>query len=334
MKFFFSIIIPVYNTEQYLGRCLDSVASQRFGLEKVQVIVVNDGSPDRTKCNEIITSFKKKLQIDYIKFDENMGTHVARKKGVEATIGEYLFFIDADDYLEKDALSALHQDIQKNGDADYIEFNFFQLRYGYLKIKDSFLLPRDANINVIDVKTRDGGHHWEIFNKCFKTSFAKLAYRNMSEDYIVFSEDFYQTCILDYFAKNRRILQKYLYVYVIGTGITAEQVYSKEKLKKIVLSLFNIEKHLSSFYKKEGQQQYIEILRQYTIGLYLWFMERSKLDDFIECCKEILDEPTLENLLLQYLGRTSSEVRAIKKQNKLSLMFAKLKRYLKRRFRR
>ena len=54
MKFFFSIIIPVYNTEEYLPRCLDSVVSQTFNMMEVQVIIVNDGSPRTEECDKKI----------------------------------------------------------------------------------------------------------------------------------------------------------------------------------------------------------------------------------------------------------------------------------------
>lgn len=333
MKFFFSIIIPVYNSEDYLRRCLDSVVKQTFDKDKVQVIVVNDGSPRTKECNEIVSSYNGKLKLNYIILKENKGLFLARKTGVEKVQGEYFLHLDSDDYLEKKALQALYEDIQKNSDVDYIEFNAMQLRRGCFKLKYTFLLPRDAQTNAIDIVYNDGGHQTRIFNKCFKTAFAKPIYHSMTEDYIFFTEDYYQTCILDHFAKKRRILPKYLYVYAIGTGITASQIYTKEKIKKIILSCVNIEKNLLDFYKKQGVEQYSERLRQHTIELYLWLIEHSKMEEFIECCKEMLDEQTLENILLRYLGRTSSAVKASQKSKKISLLLEKLKRYLKRRFR-
>ena len=334
MQLFFSIIIPVYNSEDYLPRCLDSILKQKFCIDKVQVIVVNDGSPRTKECDEIINDYKNKLNIDYLKLGENKGLFLARKRGVEQVTSPYFLHLDSDDYLEKKALNTLYEDIQKNGDADYIEFNVMQLRRGCFKLKYSFLLPRDININVIDITYNDGGHQTRIFNKCFKSSFARSIYDEMTEDYIFFTEDFYQMCILDYFAKKRRILNKYLYVYSIGTGITQEQIYTKEKLNKIILSLFNIDKHLFAFYKKEGQEKYIELLKQNSLELYLWFLERSKREDFIESCKEILDEATLNNILMEHSKLNEIAYKNIKKPNKISAVFIKIKRHLKRRFRR
>lgn len=334
MKFFFAIIIPVYNTEKYLPRCLDSVVLQSFGTDMVQVIVVNDGSPMSDECDKIIESYRDRLHIDYIKFQENQGLFLARKRGVEKVESSYFLHLDPDDYLEKKALNALYDDIQKNGDADYIEFNILQLRHGYFKFKYSFLLPRDAQTNAIDIFYNDGGHQTRIFNKCFNFSFAKSIYAKMPEDYLFFMEDFYQTCILDYLAKNRRILKKYLYVYVIGTGITSVQFCTKEKVKQIVLSAFNIEKNLVAFYQQYREEQYILQVKEHAFRLYLGTLDRSNLEDFVACCRELLDEATLERILLQHLGRISGSVKAANRRKGIGELFAKLKRYLNKRFRR
>ena len=333
MRFFFSLIIPVYNTEDYLPRCLNSVVSQSFALGQVQVIIVDAGSPRTEDCEKIVDSYKGKLNIDYVKLQENKGLFVARKRGVEKVSGLYFLHLDADDYLEKNALQALSADIQTNGEADYIEFNVSQLRRGHFKLKYSFLLPDDAKTNAIDIIYNDGGHQTRIFNKCFRSAFARSIYEELEEEYIFTSEDYYQTCILDYFAKNRRVLQKYLYVYVIGTGITGKEFYTKEIIRKLVLSAFNLERNLITFYRKHGQEQHIEQVRKYSLDLYLGTAERSKLEEFVECCKEVLDEADIESLILQYLGRTTEIVREKAKRRSLSEMFAKLKRYLKRRYR-
>ena len=332
MQLFFSIIITIYNnTEECISRCLDSIASQSFDLDRIQIIAINDNSPRSKECENILELYKNRLHIDYIKLPEHKGTHIARKRGVESVKGEYLMFVDPNDYLEKNALTTLHYDIQTNGKADYIEFNTSQLRRGIFKLKFSFLLPKDAKTNAIDVDYNDGGHQTRVFNKCFRSTFAMPIYTEMAEEYIVFATDFYQTCVLDYFAKNRRIVQKYLYVYVVSTGVTTEQIYSKEKIKEMLLKSSNIEKHLSSFYYKHKDEDYIEKVKKHSLEMELYLMERSNLEDFIECCKEILDEETLETLLLKYLGRTTEMVRTQRKG--LPAMLAKLKRYLKRRFR-
>ena len=94
----FSIIVPVYNTEKYLKRCLDSIKSQSF--KDYEVIIVNDGSTDNS--SDIISKYPYKIINQ-----ENQGLSMARNNGVKEALGEYLIFLDSDDYIEKDLLKEI-----------------------------------------------------------------------------------------------------------------------------------------------------------------------------------------------------------------------------------
>ena len=103
MKPLISIIIPVYNAENYLKKCLDSILEQSF--QDFEVILVNDGSKDNS--GEICQIYAgKDPRIHYI-FQENQGVSSARNAGLDAAGGETVYFADSDDWLEKDALSLL-----------------------------------------------------------------------------------------------------------------------------------------------------------------------------------------------------------------------------------
>ena len=103
----FSIIVPVYNTEKYLKRCLDSIKSQSF--KDYEVIIVNDGSTD--KSSSIISKYPFKVINQ-----ENQGLSVARNNGVKDASGEYLIFLDSDDYIEKDLLEEINNSLSNNPD--------------------------------------------------------------------------------------------------------------------------------------------------------------------------------------------------------------------------
>ena len=91
-----SVIVPVYNTEKYLSKCLDSILNQT--LTDIEVIIVNDGSTDNSQ--QIIEDFvKKDTRISFI-VKENGGLSDARNVGIEASIGMFLAFIDSDDYID------------------------------------------------------------------------------------------------------------------------------------------------------------------------------------------------------------------------------------------
>lgn len=103
----FSIIVPVYNTEKYLKRCLDSISKQSF--TDYEVIIVNDGSTDNS--SNIISKYPYKVINQ-----ENQGLSMARNNGVKVSSGDYLIFLDSDDYIEKDLLKEINESLFNNPD--------------------------------------------------------------------------------------------------------------------------------------------------------------------------------------------------------------------------
>ena len=92
-----SAIVPVYNAEEYIERCLKSLISQSIGSD-IEIIVVNDGSTDRTQ--KILESYKLKNDNIKIFSIENNGVSHARNLGIQYAKGEYITFVDADDWLD------------------------------------------------------------------------------------------------------------------------------------------------------------------------------------------------------------------------------------------
>ena len=94
-----SVIIPVYNGEKYIQRCVDSVLNQTYS--DIEIIVINDGSTDNTE--NILKSYSNIVLIN----KENEGVSKARNTGLSLAKGDYVYFCDADDYLEKNAFEIL-----------------------------------------------------------------------------------------------------------------------------------------------------------------------------------------------------------------------------------
>jgi len=101
-----SVIVPAYNAEKYIGKCLRSILRQSF--KDIELIVVNDCSTDKTlsECNKMLTGGVRSIVIDKQK---NEGVDKARYDGVQAAHGEWTAFVDADDWLPVDALRLLHE---------------------------------------------------------------------------------------------------------------------------------------------------------------------------------------------------------------------------------
>lgn len=92
-----SVIVPIYNTEEYIGRCLDSIIKQDFQV--AEIICVDDGSKDNSCA--IVESYKENYDIIKLISQENQGVVAARKRGVRAATGDYVAYVDSDDWIDK-----------------------------------------------------------------------------------------------------------------------------------------------------------------------------------------------------------------------------------------
>ena len=115
-----SVIVPVYNVEDYIEKCLNSLVNQT--LEDIEIIIVNDGSKDNSE--NIIKSFLSRYpqKIKYLK-KENGGLSDARNYGIPYATGEYIAFLDSDDYVELDTYENMYN-LAKKENSDMVECNF------------------------------------------------------------------------------------------------------------------------------------------------------------------------------------------------------------------
>lgn len=119
-----SIIIPVYNTESYLKRCLDSVFSQDLPKNDYEVIVINDGSTDNSLG--ILRDYEKRYNNMVLINQKNQGVSIARNEGLKIAIGECVTFIDSDDALYENVLKLVITKFQEdNLDLLYLGMNAF-----------------------------------------------------------------------------------------------------------------------------------------------------------------------------------------------------------------
>ena len=107
-----SILIPAYNASKFLGRCLDSIVSQDQFSDNVEIVVIDDGSKDRTL--EVIKNYSAKCDSVHYKTRENRGIGPTRNELIELAQGRYFWFVDADDYVSADSLQVLVPLLQSN----------------------------------------------------------------------------------------------------------------------------------------------------------------------------------------------------------------------------
>lgn len=105
-----TVVVPIYNVEDYLDRCLQSIVNQTY--DNLEVILVNDGSTDSSEM--IAVKWAKRDRRIKLITQENQGLSAARNKGIQKARGEYLTFIDSDDYITRDYVNYLYQLLAKN----------------------------------------------------------------------------------------------------------------------------------------------------------------------------------------------------------------------------
>ena len=213
-----SIIVPVYNTEKYLRRCLDSLVNQTF--KDIEIIIVNDAS--QGNCKEIIEEYQKKdNRIKYIEHSENKSLLQARKTGNIASTGKYIMYVDSDDELDINTCKEIFNVI-KNKDYDIIHFGAkiisdfdskdikWNLSTNRFNINSEFLLNE-----VIDKKI---SHN--MWAKAFNINIIKKLIEYISDIQIMNAEDMLQCLIAFYFAKSYKVIQKPLYIYYVDIGVS------------------------------------------------------------------------------------------------------------------
>jgi glycosyltransferase involved in cell wall biosynthesis len=178
-----SIIIPVYNVEQYLRQCLDSVVNQT--LKDIEIICIDDGSSDSSL--EILHEYSSKDSRIKIITQQHEGAGAARNKGLAVANGKYLSFLDSDDFFETDMLEQMYNCSEKyNTDIVICKSNTFD--NGNIKeqnnIKDK-LLPNKEVFSSLDIpKYAFQFHMGWCWDKLYKTSFIRglgISFQNLKK---------------------------------------------------------------------------------------------------------------------------------------------------------
>ena len=101
-----SFIIPIYNVEQYVLRCFMSLLAQETAEANIECVVVDDCSPDNSMniVNQIVSDYEGNIQFEVLTHDKNRGLSAARNTGLKHAAGDYIYFVDSDDYLMPNSL--------------------------------------------------------------------------------------------------------------------------------------------------------------------------------------------------------------------------------------
>ena len=126
-----SIIIPVYNVEEYIERCLESIMSQDYKGYTVECLLIDDCTPDGSMiiAQRMIDHYKGEILFNTIKHQKNKGLSEARNTGIKNATGDYVLFVDSDDYLMPNSIDYMMQAKAQNPDIDIIIGNVYEHKY-------------------------------------------------------------------------------------------------------------------------------------------------------------------------------------------------------------
>ena len=141
-----SIIVPIYNSESTIKKCIDSVIQQTN--ENWELILINDGSTDNSQ--QICLNYEKK--DNRIKFlnQENQGVSVARNKGLDVATGDYIMFLDSDDYIEPITIDTFNKVIGETPNVELVLCGYYSVRNGKKKKVYMDSCKLENNINIIE----------------------------------------------------------------------------------------------------------------------------------------------------------------------------------------
>ena len=277
-----SVIVPVYNGEEYIERCINSVLNQTY--KNIEVIVINDGSQDDTMT--VLSKYQNVPNVVIVE-KENEGVSKARNIGIERATGTYIYFLDADDWIEPATFEVAIREIK--------DYDF--LRFGHNVIVDGIVIRKEncddvlAGVDLVYESNKEilkyllsnqtEGHLW---NYLLKVDIIKNNHPNFKED-VFYQEDV--IFLLEYFLKinTGKIISLPFYNYVKNENSATNDL---EKSVKNLSSISLIRKYMRSILAKSMKTEYYTILDQKILNLQLsYFLNYQSLVSKKKFCEFI-----------------------------------------------
>lgn len=266
-----SIVVPVYNVENYLEECLESILTQTF--QDFELILVDDGSID--KSGEICDAYAKKDSRIRVIHQKNQGQAVARNEGVQLAKAEWILFVDSDDVVHSQMADFLYKSIRKTKanvstcmrlEKEIIPENFHKLFDFQCDIRE---VDEDELLNLYK---QDSDVYWALFPSIIKKEIVEKIKFEHGKIY----EDNALSCQWLYEAKTVAIIPHTMYFYRINPTSTMHSSFSLKQLDYLWALRTQIEFFVSIKYKK-----LVNIICKEYIGATLWMCKQidEKLQD-------------------------------------------------------
>lgn len=254
-----SVIIPVYNGGNYIDTCLNSVTNQSY--QNLDIIIINDGSKDNSL--DILNKWANKDSRIRVIDQENQGSSKTRENGIALAQGEFLTFVDIDDYLE---LNAYEIAMNKLDDSDILCFG---VSCDYEVENYSITRQVNTNSDVIEQMFKHEIFNF-VWNKIYRTSLVK--HKNYFPRDFNQGEDLVYNCLAYRDAKKIKVIEDVLYHYIYRQKDSMISTFTKDN----DMVLANKRKYVSLILN-DSQEYYDYMLKEYEVFTINLFMKNNHL---------------------------------------------------------
>ena len=257
-----SIVVPIYNVEKWLSRCIDSILNQPF--QKIELILVNDGSPD--KCGEICDYYEKKDNRIRVIHKENGGLSSARNAGIKVATGKYIVFIDPDDQISKDYLIKLYN-IAENHTCDAVISGYTTVPTDnniipYFKL-DTVMNGKDFVLSSTNIHSKNDLCY--VWRYIYNLTIIKMKNIRFNEQVFIGEDVIFN---LEFLLESKRVyaISDSLYYYTVNNPDSLMRMPYKPNLESSLILQYKIRKQLSQKFGLLNYQHYKKDLANYYIN--------------------------------------------------------------------
>ena len=294
-----SVIIPVYKVEKYLKRCVESVVNQTY--KNTEIILVNDGSPDN--CGVICDEYAKIDSRIKVIHKANGGLSSARNAGLDIASGEYIMFVDSDDWIEEDSLEKLDKYMDMSYDIINFKFRFAKGKTKNIELNDKLKDSYECDLLSYIDKLFLGELDFFIWNKLYKKNlFDKVRFPE-GRNY----EDLATIYKLYFKAKNIIVTDYTLYYYWLGNS---NSITSNSTIKNMTDYL------LSAKEIYEVNKNYLQINKRDFSSEDTWY-KMMIIQLLINYTKSTYKDDDLKREILSELRSSKAKISAVYKQGKI-----------------
>jgi len=278
-----SVIIPVYNTEPYLEKCLESIVNQSMGIRNMQIILVNDGSTDGSL--RILNHYTDKYEEVVLVSTTNGGVSKARNKGITLATGEYLAFIDSDDYLPLDAFENMYN-ASEQATFDVVG-GILNVKWlnGYETLEFAHFFRNSESEVVLDIEySRTHQKIFEFCSACTKIFKREMILKNKLAFYdLGLGEDVVFVTLACLLANKIKLINHTVYNYIKRESSAMNNPINR---KRNYIDAFEFCGHLYDGIDKYHLAEYKHIIDYVCLNHHFTFESRNKK----LCTRDAIDE--------------------------------------------